>query len=294
MGFLDQFKSMLGGSKLDVDERFQRLRSAVSGTMSHFYLARDHKTGQTVGLKIAKSDKLEAFESRFKGLKKPTEGEIAIGLKHPRLVETVEYGTTTKGLPYLVMEYLDGPGLHELIHNRDPELQGKRLNLIRQMAEAIGYVHDQGYIHRDICPRNFICSKDLSSLKLIDFGLSLPAKKEFMQPGNRTGTPHYMSPEVVRRRPTDQRLDIFSFGVTIYQLCTFEFPWPSPDSEKAALAAISHDTMPPRNILEYVPTLHPQLASAIMQCLAADPNKRPQTMREFTRLIWDLTEQDSP
>jgi len=288
MGFFDRFKAMLSSSKLDVDERFERLRSAVSGTMSTFYAVRDHKTGQIVGLKIAKPDKLRVFEARFKGLNKPPEGKIAISLKHPRIVETFEYGETTKGLPYLVMEYLDGPGLHELIHTRDAVLDGNRLELLRQMADAIGYVHDQGFIHRDICPRNFICSKDATSLKLIDFGLTLPFTKEFTQPGNRTGTPHYMSPEVVRRRPTDQRLDIFSFGVTAYHVCTFELPWPSPEAEKAALAAIAHDSMPPRDILEYRPYLHPQLAKAIMQCLAADPSKRPQTMRDFTRLIWDV------
>ena len=82
-------------------------------------------------------------------------------------------------------------------------------SLLRQAAEALAAVHRAGYIHRDICPRNFVVDKDCESLKLIDFGLTVPATPPFMQPGNRTGTPNYMAPEVVRRRPTDQRLDIF-------------------------------------------------------------------------------------
>ena len=80
------------------------------------------------------------------------------------------------------------------------------------MAEALQYVHAQEFIHRDVCPRNFIYESETGNVKLIDFGLSLPARKEFMQPGNRTGTPLYMAPEVVRRRWTDQRLDIFATG----------------------------------------------------------------------------------
>ncbi len=238
MGFLDRLKSMLKSDKLDVDERFERLRSAISGTMSNFYMARDRETKNIVGSKIAKQDKLKLFEARFKGLNKPSEGEIASSLHHPNVVETTEFGLTTENLPYTVMEYLDGPGLHELIHNRDQILSGKRLNLIRQMAEALAYVHEQEFIHRDVCPRNFIVMKDMSTLKLIDFGLTLPATPDFTQPGNRTGTPNYMAPEIMRRKTTDQRLDIFSFGVSVYHLCAFELPWPKPPPEKAALAAI--------------------------------------------------------
>ena len=288
MGFLDRLKSMLKSDKLDVDERFERLRSAISGTMSNFYMARDRETKNIVGLKIAKQDKLKLFEARFKGLNKPSEGEIASSLHHPNVVETTEFGLTTENLPYTVMEYLDGPGLHELIHNRDQILSGKRLNLIRQMAEALAYVHEQEFIHRDVCPRNFIVMKDMSTLKLIDFGLTLPATPDFTQPGNRTGTPNYMAPEIMRRKTTDQRLDIFSFGVSVYHLCAFELPWPKPPPEKAALAAIAHDKVEPRNIREYMKNINSELADAIMSCLAPDPRQRPQTLKDFLETIREI------
>jgi serine/threonine-protein kinase len=290
MNIFNKVKAFFQTDKVDISERFETMREAVSGTMSNFYLAKDRTTGKLVGLKIGDREKVGAFEARFVGLKKPPEGEIAMGMKHPLIVETYEYGLTTKGLRYIVMEYVHGSGMQMLLHNRDPILVGKRVKLIRQMAEAIDYVHKSGYIHRDICPRNFICAVDAESLKLIDFGLTLPAKKEFMQPGNRTGTPLYMAPEVVRRRWTDQRLDIFSLGVTAYQLCTYELPWPSADA--TGKAALAHDTQPPTDILELRPTLNKTLAKAIMQCMAVDPDKRPQSAEELLKMIRNVKNDD--
>lgn len=284
MGLADKFKALFKSTKLDVDERFSLLSTAVSGTMSSVYLAKERETGKLFGLKLCDMEKLNAFESRFKGLNKPTEGEIAVKLKHPRIVETFEHGTTSKGLRYLLMEYLDGPGLNAVLQARDSMLDGRRAELVRQMAEALDYLHRQEYIHRDICPRNYICAKDLTSLKLIDFGLTLPATAEFMRPGNRTGTPIYHAPEISRRRATDQRVDIFALGVAAYQLCTFELPWPV--SENPAMSALQYDARPPRDIYELRPKLHPALGDAIMMCLRASPAERPQSASEFLRMIF--------
>jgi len=286
MGLFNRFRSLLDG-KLNVEQQYELLRSAVSGTMSSFYMARDKKSGEVVGLKILDPEKTTFFEARFKGLKKPSEGEIAEQLSHPRIVKTLGHGVTTNGEVYLLMEYLDGPGLNTLIKERSPKLASQRLTLIRQMAEAIGVVHKAGFIHRDICPRNFICNQEVTELKLIDFGLTVPATRDFMQPGNRTGTPNYMAPEVVRRRLTDQRLDLFSLGVTCYQLCTWELPWPSQDT--TGKAAMLHDTKQPIDILVAQPNLQPKLAKVIMDCLATNPDRRPQTTDEFLRAIDSLT-----
>jgi len=285
MGVFDKLRSLFGQTeRLDVNARFDILRSAVSGTMSQFFMVRDKQTGRTAGLKIADPEKVNFFESRFKGLNKPSEGEIAMQLKHPRIVETYEFGTTTENKSYMLMEFLEGPGMQTLVFNRDNILQGKRLTLIRQMGEAIEAVHRAGFIHRDVCPRNFICTtKECTGLKLIDFGLTLPDRKEYRQPGNRTGTPLYMAPEVVRRRSTDNRLDIFSFGVTAYHVCAFELPWPIGDA--TGLAALTHDTQRPRNIQDYYPKLNVTLAKGIMKCLEPDPRNRFQTMDQFLQFI---------
>jgi serine/threonine-protein kinase len=283
MGLLDKAKSLFRPSRLSVKSRFELLREAVHGTMSEFYMARDRRTGQVVGLKILDPEKTELFESRFAGLQKPTEGEIAQQLKHERIVTVLEYGLTTDGRRYLLMEHLDGPGLNTLIANRDERLNGKRLRFIRQMAEALAAVHAAGFIHRDICPRNYVCSKDLNSLKLIDFGLTVPATKPFMLPGNRTGTPSYMAPEIVRRRTTDQRLDIFALGVSAYQLCALQLPWPASDA--SGRAAMLHDSVPPVPLLQARPDLNSKLAELIMQCLAVAPDNRPQTADDFVKSV---------
>lgn len=195
MGFISKLQGMFGGGRrINVEMRFERLRSAVSGTMSNFFVARDREhDNRIVGVKLCDIEKVEFFEGRFKGMNKPSEGEIAIAMKHPNVVITYEHGLTNKGQPYLVMEFVDGPGLQTLVNNREAEKLGNhRLEMIRQMADALAYVHRMGYIHRDVCPRNFIANEELSLVKLIDFGLTLPATKDFMQPGNRTGTPLYM------------------------------------------------------------------------------------------------------
>ena len=151
------------------------------------------------------------------------------------------------------------------------------------MAESIAVVHAEGFIHRDVCPRNFICNQTATELKLIDFGLTVPATKEFMQPGNRTGTPNYMPPEIVRRRATDQRVDIFSFGVTAYQLCTLDLPWPTQDV--TGKAAMLHDTKPPVELQDACPGVDPKLAKLIMQCIEVQPGDRPRTMDEVKRVL---------
>ena len=280
MGLLDSLKSLLpaSSSKVNVRTRFEILKEAISGTMSSFYMARDRQTDRVVGLKILDPVKTAALEARFTGIKKPSEGEIASNFHHPRIVETLEHGLTTDGEQYIVMEFLDGPGLNSIVVARSPELDGRRLSLVRQAAEALAVVHKAGYIHRDVCPRNFVVSRDLDNLKLIDFGLAVPATAPFMQPGNRTGTPNYMAPEVVRRRPTSHRLDIFSFGVTAYELFAFELPWPRGATGEAAKAAMAHGVAEPTDLREYCPKVCPAIASTISACLHSKPEKRPASM----------------
>jgi serine/threonine protein kinase len=182
------------------------------------------------------------------------------------------------------MEYIAGPSMQNIVvQKQEQHVAGKRLRLFREMAEALKYVHDKGYIHRDICPRNFICTPDSERVKLIDFGLTLPATPPFMAPGNRTGTPLYMSPEIVRRRATDQRVDIFSFGVTCYCLCAFEHPWQGRILN--GRAALHHDTSPPKDLVARCPKIDPLLARAIMNALNPKVELRTPNMGEFLQTI---------
>lgn len=288
MGLLSRFSSLFTPSKIDIKTRFELLREGIAGTMSKFYRARDRKTGEIVGLKVLDRKKTEAFEGRFKGLKKPTEGEIAINLKHDNIVRTMEYGWTLDGSQFLVMEYVEGAGLNFVLMAQSEQLEGHRLQFIRQTAEAIHALHEAGYIHRDVCPRNLMLTGDGETVKLIDFGLTVPATPRFMQPGNRTGTPSYMAPELVRRFATDQRLDVFAFGVTAYEICTNQLPWPRGTT---GLAALAHDD-PPADIREYRPEIHPDLAKAIHACVEPNVKRRCPSMAEFLRMIRRLNHED--
>jgi serine/threonine-protein kinase len=171
----------------------------------------------------------------------------------------------------------------------DPVLDGRRVTFLRQAAEALKAVHDAGFIHRDICPRNLLLCGDRESIKLIDFGLTVPATKPFMQPGNRTGTPNYMAPEIVRRQPTDHRVDVFAFGVSAYEILTGRLPWPSGAT---GLAAMSHDR-PPEDIRQHRPTIHPKLAEAVHACLAAEPAKRLPSMDRFLQAVRRIEHEDA-
>lgn len=290
MGLLDQFKSMLSGGRVDVRTRYELLREVTSGTMSTFYKARDKQTGKLVGLKILDRKKTAEFEARFKGLDKPTEGEILAKLNHPRIVKLIEYGLTAKSERFVVMEFIEGPGVDLLIKSRSPLLKGRRLQIIRQAAEGIQAVHDGGFLHRDVCPRNFMVDPQGENLKLIDFGLTVPATPPFMQPGNRTGNPNYMAPELVQRKATDQRLDLFAFGVSAYEICTEKLPW---ERGETGLVAMKHAEQPPNEIERYRPQIEPKLAKAIMRCVERDPNKRFATLNDFLAAIADVKSEDA-
>ena len=290
MGLMKNLKAMFGGGKTNIAARYVKLREAISGTMSNFYMARDRQTGEIVGLKILDKYQSAQFEARFKGLNKPSEGEISTAMPdHPNLVKTIEHGITTEDEQFLVMEFIEGQGMNSLITGASKLLDGRRVELIRQAARALAAVHEAGYIHRDVCPRNFIVSPDGENLKLIDFGLTVPDTKGFRKPGNRTGTPDYMSPELIRRQRTDKRLDIFSFGVTAFELCTFELPWPHCNTGPDAMR---HATEDPTPIDQYRPKIHPKLAEVIHRCLKVDPGDRFESMKQLIDMLEGIEHED--
>jgi serine/threonine-protein kinase len=167
--------------------------------------------------------------------------------------------------------------------------------LLRQAAEALDAVHKAGFIHRDVCPRNLIFTQDNQSVKLTDFGLTVPATPPFMQPGNRTGTPEYMAPELIRRQPTDQRVDVFAFGVTAYEICTSHLPWLRRKSDLEAMThamtAMSHIESP-RDIREYRPQINPALAKLIHSCIEPDIKKRCPSMEQVLRALRRVEHED--
>lgn len=293
MGILDRFSGLFkskGSERLDVSKRFRLERHAFTGTMSKFHVAHEIATGKVYGIKLLDQEKLTQFRDRFKGLKRPEEGEIGMKINHPRVAKTYEWGKTTTGQEYILMEYVDGPGVNTLLRDMSFDWIPHRLTHIRQMAEAIQAVHDAGFIHRDICPRNFICYKDYTWLKLIDFGLTVPNEPPFRQPGNRTGTPQYMAPEIIRRKGTDPRVDVFAFGVTVYRMLTNEHPWGATDT--TALAALAFDQKKAEDITKFRPNLNSKLARAVHRCLEIRPEARFESCKQFLSAISDVKAED--
>ena len=270
--------SLFGGGsqpKVHVWKRFEPLGEGIAGTMSRFFKVRDLESGQIVGLKLPDVAKLAPIEARFKGLNKPSEGEISSQIKGDHVVVTHEFGRTHDGGQYLVQEFLEGSLVHLRLKRGEPLTLADRIAIIRQAATGVAAVHEAGFIHRDICPRNLMLGPD-GQVTLFDFGLSVPDAPPFLRPGNRTGTPNYMAPEVIRRRQCTRQLDIFSFGATAYEIGCGLLPWPGGN----ARAALAHDTPPP-DIRERNSDIPASLAGAIMDCLRAEPDERPESLRVF-------------
>jgi eukaryotic-like serine/threonine-protein kinase len=263
--------------KVDIERRFQLLGRVGQGSMSKVWKAVDTMTGKTVALKVLDRAKTIRLEQRFVGMNRPTEGQIATVLNHPNIVRTFEHGITTKDEQFLVMEFLDGVGLSYLVEVQNERMRQNCLGYCIDLGEALNYLQVNEWIHRDLCPRNVIVTDD-DVVKLIDFGLMVPNTPEFRKPGNRTGTANYMAPELIKRLPTDQRIDIFSYAVTCFEMFTRQLPWPSADTMESVL---QHVNNPPKDIRTLLPDLDEQVAAAIMKGLERDPNQRWRTARRM-------------
>ncbi len=285
MGLLSVVRSFLPSKKLRVSERFELVRELGSGSMSRFYKVRERQTGTLYGLKVMDAAKTAAFEAKFIGLNKPSEGQIASQMEHPYIVRTLEYGVTSEDSPFVLMEFFNGLGLNQMLLRHDEILRKftVQMSIMRQFASAVVYIHERGFLHRDICARNLLVSPDGMTTKLIDFGLAIPTSPPFMQPGNRTGTLNYMAPELLRRGVTDPRVDVFAFGVTCYELLSDGgLPWEAAVSQQAVMQRCS---TPPVSLLERVPTLDPRLAAAIEWCIAPEREQRCPEMNAFLKKI---------
>lgn len=278
-GFLKNLFDKKRGEKVDVARRFELLARVGQGSMSKVWRARDNMTGKMLAVKVLDKAKTERFEARFVGLKKPSEGDISISLQHRNVVKTIEHGITTNDEPYLVMEFVDGVSLSYLVDTQNDQMRDNCLNYVIQLGEAIDYLHRQNWIHRDLCPRNVMVDQD-NVVKLIDFGLVVPNTPDFQKPGNRTGTANYMAPELIKRQRTDQRIDIFSFSVTAYEMFTKRLPWDVADQETLE-TVLQHINKPPKPISEFAPHIDPRVAEVIMKGLRTNPDDRWQTMAEL-------------
>jgi eukaryotic-like serine/threonine-protein kinase len=264
----------------NVSQRFDMRGRTGQGSMSKVHQAYDRDLGRTVCLKILDKKKTADFEARFKnpGAVKPSEGEICMQLHHRNIVQTYEHGLTTKGEPYLVMEWIEGEGMNFLVETKSPKLAANRFNYLIQLATGIDYLHATRFLHRDICPRNVMINKE-GVVKLIDFGLTVPYSPEFTKPGNRTGTADYLAPELIKRQTTDHRIDLFALGVTAWEVFLGGFPWERATETIETLRRRINTK--PRDPRELKPDLSDAMARFLSKSVDMDREKRFPTAAAF-------------
>lgn len=285
MGF---FTKLFGGSsekRVDIRKRFELIGRTGQGSMSKVWRARDRSLGRVICLKILDREKTAKFEERFKGLKRPSEGAVCMSLRHKNVVQTYEFGMTTDREPFLVMELIEGMGLNFLIETKSPNLEGKRIAYLMQVADGLEYVHQQGFLHRDMCPRNIMVTQS-GLVKLIDFGLAIPNLPQFTRAGNRTGTTNYLAPELIKRLPTDQRVDLFALGVTAYEVFVGELPWERAASLQTLL---SHMNSPGKDPRDLRPDLDDDIAKFLIKAVQRAPGDRFQSAAEFRDALKELS-----
>jgi serine/threonine protein kinase len=277
-------KKKIDLKKIDLKKRFDLIGRTGQGSMSKVWRARDMTYGRVVCVKLLDKAKTAKFEARFLGINKPLEGAICVQLRHKNVVQTTEYGITTQGEYYLVMEMIDGMGLNYLIETKSPQLEGNRVLLLTQIADALEYLHKQSFLHRDVCPRNVMVTKE-NLVKLIDFGLTVPNRPEFCRPGNRTGTPNYLAPELIRRVTTDLRVDMFALGVTAYEVYTGKLPWEKTESLATIMSHMNSSGRDPREI---APGMDDATAAFLRKAIERDPRERFQNCAEFRDALKNL------
>ena len=212
-----------------------------------------------------------------------------MSLRHPNCVSTYEHGKTTQGEPYLVMEWIEGLGLNYLIETKNQQLKGNRINYLKQLCDAVDYLHGQKFLHRDLCPRNVMVTKE-GAVKLIDFGLTIPYTPDYCRPGNRTGTADYLAPEIIKRQTTDHRVDIFALGVTAYELFTGLLPWERSLSSDETLR--KHMNTPARDPKDLSPDLADELCVILRKAISKEVAGRYATAAAFKEALEGLERTD--
>lgn len=253
-----------------LDERFSLLEVVGRSRMSTVYKAEDRAhPGRLVAVKIPLMG-VEADPVSFGRFLR--EERIGAMFDHPLLLKFVPV-TAKKSRPYLVTEFLDGCTLACVLHLTKPLPERDALKIAAGVCQALRHMHDRGVVHRDIKPANIMLCRD-RTLRVMDFGLA----SEISTPRSIIaaltplfGTPEYMSPEQVCNKRTDERTDIYSLGVVLYQMITGSLPFQDEDPWRAAEMRATGDPVAPRRIN---PSLSPQAEEIVLRAMRRKPSDR--------------------
>ena len=250
------------------------------GGMSEVHLARDLRLHRDVAVKVLRADLARdpSFYLRFR-----REAQNAAALNHPAIVavyDTGEAATSSGPLPYIVMEYVDGVTLRDIVHNDGPMPPRRALEVISDACQALNFSHQHGIVHRDVKPANIMISKS-GAVKVMDFGIA----RALADSGNsvtRTaaviGTAQYLSPEQARGESVDPRSDVYSLGCVLYEMITGVPPFVGDSPVAVAYQHVREDPVPPS---QRHAGISPGLDAVVLKALAKNPDNRYQTAAEM-------------
>ncbi len=261
---------------MTVADRYEVLEKIGTGGMSDVYRAKDHKLSRFVAVKVLKQEFSENkdFLQKFR-----SEAQSAAGLMHPNIVNVYDVGEEN-GSHYIVMELVEGITLKKYIEKKARLSVREAVSIAIQVAQGIEAAHNNHIIHRDIKPQNVIISMD-GKVKVTDFGIAKAATSNTIT-SNVMGSVHYTSPEQVRGGFSDEKSDIYSLGITLFEMLTGRVPFNGDTTVAVAIKHIQEQMPSPR---EFVPEIPISLEKIVLKCTQKSPDRRYQSAPE---LIEDL------
>ena len=259
-----------------VGDRYEILEKIGTGGMSDVYKAKCHKLNRFVAVKVLKQEFSENanFVSKFK-----TEAQAAAGMMHPNIVNVYDVGEES-GTYYIVMELVEGITLKQYIEKKARLSVKEAISIAIQVSMGIEAAHRNHIIHRDIKPQNIMISKD-GKVKVTDFGIAKAVTSNTIT-SNVMGSVHYTSPEQARGGYSDEKSDIYSLGITMFEMLTGRVPF---NGETTVAIAIKHIQEPMPSPREYIPEIPISVEQIVFKCTQKSPDRRYQSMAE---LIEDL------
>ncbi|MFE0646320.1 Stk1 family PASTA domain-containing Ser/Thr kinase [Streptomyces sp. NPDC058877] len=250
------------------------------GGMAEVYLAQDTRLGRTVAVKTLRADLARdpSFQARFR-----REAQSAASLNHPAIVAVYDTGedyVDGVSIPYIVMEYVDGSTLRELLHSGRKLLPERTLEMTVGILQALEYSHRAGIVHRDIKPANVMLTRT-GQVKVMDFGIARAmgdAGMTMTQTAAVIGTAQYLSPEQAKGEQVDARSDLYSTGCLLYELLTVRPPFIGDSPVAVAYQHVREEPQPPSN---FDPEITPEMDAIVLKALVKDPDYRYQSADEM-------------
>lgn len=254
-----------------IGDRYEILEKIGNGGMSDVYKAKCHKLNRFVAVKVLKQEfgENENFVSKFK-----VEAQAAAGLMHPNIVNVYDVGNEN-GINYIVMELVEGITLKKYIEKKARLSVKEAISIAIQVSMGIEAAHNNRIIHRDIKPQNIIISKD-GKVKVTDFGIAKAATSNTIT-SNVMGSVHYTSPEQARGGFSDEKSDIYSLGITLFEMLTGRVPF---NGDTTVAIAIKHIQEPMPSPRDYVAEIPVSVEQIVYKCTQKSPDRRYQSMPE--------------